>query len=127
MKGLIRRITTFIIVSLLVLITSFQLIISVSQAEAAAVKLDTCSFKGQKIDLNNANLIAFQDCPGFYPGLAKAILASGPYGKVQEVLVIPNLTSEQKQLLRANLDSFTVTEPRMSIEQRMPPRPSIRK
>lgn len=127
MQSLIKRITIFIFVGVLVLITSFQPIFPMNQAEAAAAKSGACTFEGQKIDLNNANLIAFQDCPGFYPGLAKVILANGPYVKVQDVLKIADLTSEQKQLLKANLDNFTVTEQRMPIEQRMPPRPTLRK
>jgi photosystem II PsbU protein len=125
MQGLIRRMMTFVLVSLLALIAFLQPIIPMNQAVMAAAKPAACTLEGQKIDLNNANLIAFQDCPGFYPGLAKAILANGPYGQVQDVLKIADLTSEQKQLLKANLDNFAVSEPRMSVEQRMPPRPSM--
>jgi photosystem II PsbU protein len=33
-----------------------------------------CSNSAEKIDLNNANTIAFSDCPGFYPTLAKIIV-----------------------------------------------------
>jgi photosystem II PsbU protein len=86
-----------------------------------------CSDEGQKIDLNNANLIAFTDCPGFYPTLAKLIVQNGPYQKVEDVLKLPGLSERQKKMLEANLDHFTVTEPVVSLEMRMPPRPVPRK
>ncbi len=86
-----------------------------------------CPESDQKIDLNNANLVAFTDCPGFYPTLAQLILQNGPYQKIEDVLNIPDLTARQKELLTANLDSFTVTEPVVPLERRMPPRPALRK
>ena len=90
-------------------------------------ELKFCPESDQKIDLNNANLVAFTDCPGFYPTLAQLILQNGPYPKIEDVLNIPDLTPRQKQLLIANLDSFTVTEPVVPLERRMPPRPPLRK
>lgn len=86
-----------------------------------------CSGDGPKIDLNNANAIAFTDCPGFYPNLARSILANGPYNDVKDILDIPGLSDRQKQLLSANLDNFTVTDPVIPLEMRMPPRPAIGK
>ena len=86
-----------------------------------------CTKDEQKIDLNNANLIAFADCPGFYPTLAKLIVTNGPYQKVEDVLEIPKLSERQKERLLANLDNFTVTEPVVPLEIRMPPRPALRK
>ena len=86
-----------------------------------------CTKDEQKIDLNNANLIAFADCPGFYPTLAKLIVTNGPYQKVEDVLEIPKLSERQKERLLANLDNFTVTEPVVPLEIRMPPRPAMRK
>ena len=71
--------------------------------------------------------MAFTDCPGFYPTLAQLILKHGPYQKIEDVLNIPELTPRQKKLLTANLDSFTVTEPVVPRERRMPPRPPLRK
>ena len=98
---------------------------------AASTELTTplklCPESKQKIDLNNANLVAFTDCPGFYPTLAQLILQNGPYQKIDDVLDLPELTPRQKQLLTANLDSFTVTEPVVPLERRMPPRPPLRK
>ncbi len=86
-----------------------------------------CAESDEKIDLNNANLLAFTDCPGFYPTLARLILNNGPFQKVEDVLNIPELTASQKKLLAANLDSFTLTEPVVPLAQRLPPRPPLRK
>lgn len=94
---------------------------------AATAKERVCLDRGQKIDLNNANLVAFTDCPGFYPNLAAAIVASGPYDKVEDVLKLPDLSARQKELLQANLDNFMVTEPVVPLEMRMPPRPAMGK
>lgn len=65
---------------------------------------------GEKIDLNNTNIAAFIQLRGLYPTLAKLIVQNAPYGSVEDVLNIPNLSSRQKELLQANLDNFTVTE-----------------
>ena len=86
-----------------------------------------CTDSGRKIDLNNANLVAFTDCPGFYPTLARSLVTNGPYEKVEDVLEIPGLSDRQKALLRANLDNFTATEPVVPLEMRMPPRPAMGK
>jgi photosystem II PsbU protein len=81
-----------------------------------------CAVTEQSIDLNNANLLAFTDCPGFYPNLASVILTHGPYSAVDDVLSIPDLTDYQKSLLKGNLKAFTVSDPVVPLEQRMPPR-----
>lgn len=65
---------------------------------------------GQKIDLNNTNLRAFRQYPGFYPTLAGIIVKNAPYEKVEDVLDLPGLTERQKEALRNNLDNFTVTD-----------------
>lgn len=66
---------------------------------------------GQKIDLNNANVRAFREYRGFYPTLARKIVANAPYENVEDVLDIPGLSDSQKDRLQANMDSFTVTPP----------------
>ncbi|WP_289501476.1 photosystem II complex extrinsic protein PsbU [Gloeocapsopsis sp. IPPAS B-1203] len=66
---------------------------------------------GRKIDLNNTNVRAFQQYPGMYPNLAKKIIKNAPYENVEDVLEIEGLSDRQKELLQANLDKFTVTEP----------------
>lgn len=65
---------------------------------------------GQKLDLNNSNVRMFRQYAGLYPNLARLILKNAPYDKVEDVLNIPGLTEQQKELLRANLDNFTVTK-----------------
>lgn len=86
-----------------------------------------CPEFDQKIDLNNANIVAFTDCRGFYPTLARMIVQNSPYKKVEDVLKIPGLNAQQKGLLRAQMKNFTVSEPQMPLEMRMPPRPMMRK
>ncbi|GAB4346668.1 MAG: hypothetical protein OHK0047_40450 [Leptolyngbyaceae cyanobacterium] len=65
---------------------------------------------GQKVDLNNSNIRAFRQYPGLYPNLARLIVNNAPYKNVQDVLDIPGLTEQQREVLRKNLDKFTVTE-----------------
>ncbi|HIK46118.1 MAG TPA: photosystem II complex extrinsic protein PsbU [Leptolyngbyaceae cyanobacterium M65_K2018_010] len=65
---------------------------------------------GKKLDLNNSNVLAFRKYPGLYPNLARKILENAPYEKVEDVLNLPGLTEQQLELLRKNLDNFTVTE-----------------
>lgn len=66
---------------------------------------------GKKIDLNNTNVRAFMDYPGLYPTLARVILKNSPFESVEDVLAMPGLTDRQKEVLKANLDNFTVTAP----------------
>ncbi|MBO9998194.1 MAG: photosystem II complex extrinsic protein PsbU [Cyanobacteria bacterium SID2] len=66
---------------------------------------------GQKIDLNNTNLRAFRKYRGMYPTLAKLVVEHAPYNKVEEVFDIPGLSKRQKDILQANFDRFTVSQP----------------
>jgi photosystem II PsbU protein len=99
---------------------------SLLAASPAGGEVQQCLPAAQAIDLNNANLAAFTDCPGFYPTLASLIVQNSPYENVKDVLNIPDLSPGQKALLNANLDHFTVSEPIVPLEQRMPPRPMMR-
>jgi photosystem II PsbU protein len=85
----------------------------VAGLNAADAKLTT-EF-GQKIDLNNTNIREFRDLKAFYPNLAGKIIKNAPYDSVQDVLKIVDLTPRQKELLQANLDKFTVTEPSVEL------------
>ncbi|WP_233501851.1 photosystem II complex extrinsic protein PsbU [Acaryochloris thomasi] len=96
-----------------------------SVTPAANVTEGSC-VEGQTIDLNNANAVAFTDCPGFYPTLAKEIVTHGPYESVEDVLNIPGLNDQQRELLQKKLDLFSVSEARIPIAQRMPPRSMMR-
>ncbi len=80
-----------------------------TEVEVNAVDAKLATEFGQKIDLNNTNVRAFRQYPGFYPTLARLVIANSPYDKVDEVLQIPGLSDKQKDLLRGNLDKFTVT------------------
>lgn len=72
-------------------------------------KLDT-EF-GEKIDLNNTNVRAFRQYRGMYPTLARLIVENAPYQNVEDVLDLPTLSERQKDVLQANLNNFTVTDP----------------
>ncbi|MEQ8757114.1 MAG: photosystem II complex extrinsic protein PsbU [Coleofasciculus sp. G1-WW12-02] len=65
---------------------------------------------GQKLDLNNTHIRAFRQYRGLFPTVAALIIQNAPYDNVEEVLEIPGLTERQKQILKDNLDNFTVTE-----------------
>jgi photosystem II PsbU protein len=65
---------------------------------------------GQKLDLNNSNVMAFRKYPGLYPNLARLIIENSPYDQVEEVLDLPGLTEQQREILEKNLNNFTVTE-----------------
>lgn len=64
---------------------------------------------GAKLDLNNANVQGFSKFPGLYPTLARKILLNAPYESVDDVLDLPGLSEQQLNILRTNLDNFTVT------------------
>jgi len=65
---------------------------------------------GKKVDLNNTNVRAFRQYQGMYPTLAGLVVKNAPYEQVEDVLKIPGLSETQKEILQANLGSFTVTD-----------------
>jgi photosystem II PsbU protein len=65
---------------------------------------------GKKLDLNNTNVRYFRQYPGLYPTLAGLIVKYAPYDSVDDVMKIPGLNEQQKEVLKANMDNFTVTE-----------------
>ena len=46
--------------------------------------LKLCTESNVKIDLNNANVNAFTNCPGFYPNLACLIIENSPDQQVKD-------------------------------------------
>lgn len=124
MKGLVRLLTVFsLLLSCWGLLGTTQIaqaasfnnfalpqvpILAIERQNRADAKLGTAF--GQKIDLNNTNVRAFQQFPGLYPTLAKKIITNAPYKSVEDVLNLPGLSDRQKQTLQANFDNFTVTE-----------------
>jgi photosystem II PsbU protein len=80
-----------------------------AEADLRDVVSDKMSELGAKIDLNNTNMRSFRLYQGMYPTLASLIVKNAPYETVEDVLEIPGLNDSQKQILRANLDSFTAT------------------
>lgn len=76
--------------------------------DAVSAKLTT-EF-GRKLDLNNTNIRAFRQYQGLYPTLAGILVKNAPYSSVDDVLEISGLSDRQKDILRENLDKFTVTD-----------------
>jgi photosystem II PsbU protein len=66
---------------------------------------------GKKIDLNNTNVRAFSQYPGLYPTLARMILKNAPFESVDDIFDMPDLTDRQAEILKANLDKFTISAP----------------
>ncbi len=89
---------------------SFLLVVDGERPLRNAVEDKFATEFGKKVDLNNTNVRAFRQYPGLYPTLAAKILKNSPYEKVGDVLAIPGLTAEQKELLNVNLPNFTATE-----------------
>jgi photosystem II PsbU protein len=96
-----------------------------AQSAPAYSKL-SCSPGSSIIDLNNSNIDDFCQYKGLYPTIATLVIQHSPYNKVEEVLAIAELSDRQRDLLKTNLDHFTVTEPTVAPEVRMPPRPTMR-
>jgi photosystem II PsbU protein len=86
----------------------------------------SCSPGSLIVDLNNSNIVDFCQYQGLYPTLAKLVIQHSPYEKVEDVLSIAELSDQQRDLLKANLDHFTVSEAKVAPEVRMPPRPAMR-
>ncbi len=124
MQSFVRRISVcgVVLVAVLSLFSWFQPVNAAmlngparSVVMAAEVRQNAADAKlgsefGQKIDLNNANITAFSQYQGLYPTLARVILKNAPYKSLDDVLEIPGLSNRQKDVLRANLDNFTVTD-----------------
>uniref|UniRef100_A0A7S1MNK9 Photosystem II 12 kDa extrinsic protein n=1 Tax=Alexandrium catenella TaxID=2925 RepID=A0A7S1MNK9_ALECA len=62
-------------------------------AAPAIVEYDGIKYLGgtDKVDINNANVQAYRQFPGFYPTAAGAIATHGPYKSVKDIYGIPNL------------------------------------
>lgn len=70
---------------------------------------------GQKIDVNNTNVLAFMKYKGLYPTVAGKVVQNAPYSSVDEVLQIDGLTDQQKKTLQDNLGNFTISDPDPSL------------
>eukprot|EP00930_Biecheleria_cincta_P069353 TRINITY_DN570_c0_g1_i4.p1 TRINITY_DN570_c0_g1~~TRINITY_DN570_c0_g1_i4.p1 ORF type:complete len:194 (-),score=57.67 TRINITY_DN570_c0_g1_i4:115-696(-) len=68
--------------------------IAVTPAAANAyVDYEGLAFLGgsDKVDINNANVQAYKQFPGFFPTAAGVIATHGPYKEVKEIFDIPNV------------------------------------
>lgn len=86
-----------------------RLIASAGEKVRDAVSDKLATEFGQKLDLNNTNVRAFRQYQGLYPTLAGLIVKNAPYDNVDDILELPGLTQQQKEILRNNLSNFTVT------------------
>ena len=59
----------------------------------AYVDYEGLAFLGgsDKVDVNNANVQAYKQFPGFFPTAAGVIATHGPYKEVKEIFDIPNV------------------------------------
>ncbi|NJK28763.1 MAG: photosystem II complex extrinsic protein PsbU [Acaryochloris sp. RU_4_1] len=89
------------------------LVLATTYRNPIDAKLETAF--GQKIDVNNTNVLAFSQFKGLYPTIAGKVVQNAPYNSVEEVLQIDGLTDQQKRTLQDNLDNFTITDPDPSL------------
>ncbi len=85
-------------------------------AELRNIADDKMAERGDKVDLNNSSVRAFQQFPGLYPTLAGKIVLGGPYDEVDDVLKL-ELTSRQKELFEKYKSNFTVTPPSIALNE----------
>lgn len=65
---------------------------------------------GDKIDLNNANVRAYRQFPGFYPSIAAKVTSGGPFKAVSDVYNIPGLSSAEKDIIKKYEAKFVVLD-----------------
>ena len=124
MRPFIRRLTVFaiLLIGCLAIVTEFSPVQAAGLMPHSSVLMSDTVYRnaaddklrgdyGQKIDLNNTNIFAFTELRGLYPTVASKVVRNAPYDSVEEVLDLPGLSDRQKELLQANLDNFTVSEP----------------
>jgi hypothetical protein len=76
----------------------------IAPVQIAAVELDP------KIDVNNTILRNYRRIPGFYPTLARKLVQNAPYDSLEDMLNIPELTEQQKNLIQENASNFEFSE-----------------
>jgi len=69
-------------------------------AASAMVDYEGVEFLGgsDKVDINNANVQAYRQFPGFYPTAAGKIATHGPYKTVKDIYDIPDLAEPTKAI-----------------------------
>lgn len=75
-----------------------------------------------KIDVNNTILRNYRRLRGFYPTLARKLVQFAPYDSMDDLLGIPELTAQQKELIAENADNFefgAYQEGRYQLENRI--------
>lgn len=76
----------------------------IAPVQIAAVELDP------KIDVNNTILRNYRRIPGFYPTLARKLVQNAPYDSLEDMLNIPDLTEQQRNLIQENASNFEFSE-----------------
>ncbi|WP_414512534.1 photosystem II complex extrinsic protein PsbU [Synechococcus sp. F70.1] len=84
---------------------------------AVAAELPPVRHLDTPIDVNNTILRNYRQLPGFYPTLARILVKNAPYKSLEDMLKIPELTEQQKALIRANAENFVFGEYREGASQ----------
>merc|ERR1719222_486079 len=73
-----------------------------STSASAMVEYSDVKYLGgtDKVDINNANLQAYRQFPGMYPGAAGQIVTHGPYEKVGDIYNIPGLDERYAAMIK---------------------------
>lgn len=66
---------------------------------------------GDIVDVNNANVRAYQKFPGMYPTIAGLIVTNGPFKSVDEILDMKDLTNEQKAVIGRYKENLVALKP----------------
>jgi len=77
---------------------------------AVAAELPPVKHLDTPIDVNNTILRNYRQLPGFYPTLARILVKNAPYNSLEDMLRIPELTEQQKALIKANAENFVFRE-----------------
>ncbi|ABD00237.1 photosystem II 12 kDa extrinsic protein PsbU [Synechococcus sp. JA-3-3Ab] len=77
---------------------------------AVAAELPPVKHLDTPIDVNNTILRNYRQLPGFYPTLARILVKNAPYNSLEDMLQIPELTEQQKALIKANAENFVFGE-----------------
>mmetsp|Transcript_11776 Transcript_11776/g.23994 ORF Transcript_11776/g.23994 Transcript_11776/m.23994 type:complete len:148 (-) Transcript_11776:252-695(-) len=64
-----------------------------------------------QIDINNANVRVYQKFPGMYPTLGGLLVKNGPFNSVSDIYKIPDLTEDDKAVLKKYEKNFLALPP----------------
>mmetsp|Transcript_7785 Transcript_7785/g.16653 ORF Transcript_7785/g.16653 Transcript_7785/m.16653 type:complete len:156 (-) Transcript_7785:355-822(-) len=80
--------------------------------------------RGDKIDINGAFVIDYQQFPGMYPHAAGMIASHGPYKSVADIYKIPGITENDKKVFKKYEKELTALPPGRMFKERINQRQS---